>query len=160
MARQAPEALDAYGAGDDAAVERWLSSPGAVSVLRDVVARFRSRQQPWSRETAAFLLEIAVLQPVRASELLAVGRSMVVSRPKPLGADPVEDCFELLWHQVAFSIAQSLPHVGLQREYLDSVSVRFDDARARGVVLETRFPLARAVLAATACCWKPGSGQV
>ena len=38
-------------------------------------------------------------------------------------------------------------------DYVDAVRSKLDDARRRGVALETRIPLARAFTSALLCCW-------
>jgi tetratricopeptide (TPR) repeat protein len=115
----------------------------------------------WSRSNAAFMLEVALAaaNQSRTPSLIAAGRSIVMSRPAPLGADPVEDRFEVLWHQSAIALVQASPQFFVQQDYLDAIGPRFEDAERRGVVLETRLPLARAISAGILCCWKRLPGE-
>lgn len=149
----------AYDAGDDLAVERWLMTAGTDPHL-DYVAPFVTGHPGWNRARAAFALEILVRRPMRVPELLDAGRAMVMGRPSPLGRDTLEDRFEVLWHQTALGLAQGAPRFEWQSEYLAAVVPRFDEARRRGVNLETRLPLARAFAAGLSCCWKPVAGEV
>ncbi|MEX2271967.1 MAG: hypothetical protein WD690_10870 [Vicinamibacterales bacterium] len=156
---EAQAAFAAYAAGEDLAVERWVGRVNFSTLqrLEDIAAR----PAPWNRTRAAFLLEIAAAAPTYArGRFLAAGRSMVMARPVPLGQDPVEDRFEVLWHQAALGLLQPGSEVALQQEYLAAVVPRFEEAGRRGVTLETRLPLARASLDAILCCWTPVMGAL
>ena len=153
------EVFDAYDAGDDLAVERWLMTAGTETHL-DYVAQFVSTATAWSRTRAAFALEVLVQRPMRVPDLFEAGRTMVIGRPSPLGNDAVEDRFEVLWHQTALGLAQSVPQVEWQVQYLAAVGPRFEESRSRGVKLDTRLPLAQAFAAGLLCCWTPVSGEV
>ena len=151
------EVFDAYDAGDDLAVERWLMTAGTESHL-DYVVTFVSTA--WSRTRAAFALEVLVQRPMRVPDLFEAGRTMVIGRPSPLGSDAVEDRFEVLWHQAALGLAQGTPRLEWQTQYLAAVGPRFEQARRRGVKLETRLPLAQAFASGLLCCWTPVPGEV
>jgi len=150
--------LDAYSGGDDLAVERWLTGAGALSNARYVEA-FMAKPMPWSRARAAFVLEVALKQFPRTS-LLPLGQSLVMARPSAFGANPDEDRFEILWHQLAIALLEAHPEVDLLTGYLDLVEPRLDAARTRGVTVESRLPLARAFASAIVCCWKRVAGEV
>lgn len=153
--------LDAYATGDDDAVERWMASRRGSTTTAHAEAVALKSAQSW-RVRAAFLLEVAVIVRIdpRVSSLLATGRSIVTSRPAPLGADPDSDRYEVLWHQTAIAIAQGLSNATDQQGYLDQIVPRFEDAKRRGVTLESRIPLAQAIAAATRCCFSRVPGQV
>jgi hypothetical protein len=159
-------AFSSYAGGDDLAVERWLSTPQGAANLPYVERILLANQPAWSRSIAAFLIECAaarwrsgpgqggVLQanPSRGLALLPSARVYVMSRPAALGADPAEDRFEILWHQIAIGIIEGARGFPRLVEYLDHVSPRFDAAAAGGVSLDTRFALARATATAALCC--------
>ena len=80
------KALDAYASGDDQAAQLWLKTlkgREALSILPTIVAR----RGTWTRSDAAFLLEAALAGTFdnRTIQVLAAGRSMVMSRPSPVG---------------------------------------------------------------------------
>jgi hypothetical protein len=152
------DALTAYEGGDDLAVERlFAASIGPSTPYLDTVL---AQPAPWSRARAAFLLEVAIQQRFGPGNLLTAGRLMITARPARLGADAREDRFEVLWHQAAIGLLQSQPSVAAQVEYLQGIETRFADATRLGVALETRFPLARAIVASIVCCWKPTAGEI
>jgi hypothetical protein len=153
------DALTAYESGDDDAVARWMKTGAGHSDYRYADAVL-AEPAPWSRARAAFVLEVAVGYGPRNSTLFAAARSMVMGRPAPLGADPVEDRFEILLHQTAIGALQSHSRVKLLADYVDAVSPRFEEARRRGIALETRIPLARAFISALLCCWKGVPGEI
>jgi hypothetical protein len=165
------EVLKAYAEGDDLAVEGWLRTPEAGWSLSSIDRVVAQPVVPWSRARAAFLLEVAVgtmtprdgqlgardlamglMLTRRTDSLLLVGANLVARRPAPLGADPVKDRFEVLWHQAALGVAQGIEQYTLQYRYVESIAPRFDQARSRGVTLPTRLPLARAIAGAGLCC--------
>jgi hypothetical protein len=111
------------------------------------------RLAPWSRARAAFVLEVAVRNGIGESQLSLIGRSMVVGRSTSLGTDPAEDQFEILFHQVTIGLLQDGLDVTPLNDYVDAVQSKLEDARRRGVALETRIPLARAFTSALLCCW-------
>jgi tetratricopeptide (TPR) repeat protein len=77
----------------------------------------------------------------------------VIGRSTALGADAAEDRFELLFHHVTIGLLQERMDVKPLDDYVDAVGSKFDEARRRGVALETRIPLARAFTSALLCCW-------
>jgi tetratricopeptide (TPR) repeat protein len=149
--RDLEDAISAYAGGDDNAVMHWMTpsiSRTRVTALMAVLARPAS----WSPARAAFLLELA--NALREPALFTTARSVVVGRPAPLGADPAGDRFEVLFHHAAIAALQEGSQVKPLAEYVNAVHTRFEDARRRGVVLDTRLPLARAFTSALLCCWK------
>jgi hypothetical protein len=154
------DVLSAYIGGDDLAVERWLTRDKVLPDITKVVQSV-SRGVRWNPSVAAFLLEMAVRTSDvdQVSTLLAAGGSMVTGRPASLGVNPVEDRFEVLWHHTALGVAQGLPPVSLQQQYLDVVWPRFESARNQGILVDTRLPLARGIAAEIICCWKLVSGR-
>jgi hypothetical protein len=157
------QTLAAYTAGDDLAVEHWMSGLRDRSTIAAIVTAVVTPKSAWSRARAAFVLEVAVAVPAGSAilkpNLLQAGLTLVTSRPDPLGSDPVEDRFEVLWHQAALGVAQGTQQFWFQHDYLDGIGPRFEAARQHGVTLDTRFPLARAIASAGLCCWKrvPGA---
>ena len=149
--------LDAYAGGDDLAVERWLAGVGGLSNARYAFS-IMSKPAPWSRARAAFVLEVALKQFPRTS-LLPLGQAMVMARPSAFGTNPAEDRFEILWHQIAIALLETHSQVSLLTDYLDAVEPRLDEARKRGVTVESRIPLARAFASAIVCCWKRVAGE-
>jgi tetratricopeptide (TPR) repeat protein len=148
------DAISAYSAGDDGVVERWMSM--ARLSPRVHYTRFEAamvRPAPWSRARAAFVLEVAVRNGIGESQLSSIGRSMVIGRSTALGADAADDRFEILFHHVTIGWLQEHMDVKPLADYVDAVESKFDEARRRGVVLETRIPLARAFTSALLCCW-------
>jgi tetratricopeptide (TPR) repeat protein len=153
------DAISAYSAGDDGAVERWLSM--AHLSPRVHYTRFEAamvRPAPWSRARAAFVLEVAVRNGIGESQLSSIGRAMVIGRSTALGVDAAEDRFEILFHHVTIGLLQERMAVKPLDDYVDAVGSKLDDARRRGVALETRIPLARAFTSALLCCWTRSSG--
>jgi hypothetical protein len=148
------DAISVYSAGDDDVVERWMSM--AHLSPRVHYTRFEAamvRPAPWTRARAAFVLEVAVRNGIGESQLSLIGRVMVLGRSTPLGADAAEDRFEILFHHVAIGLLQERMSVKPLDDYVNAVGSRFDEARRRGVALETRIPLARAFTSALVCCW-------
>ena len=148
------DAISAYSAGDDDAVDRWMSM--AHLSPRVHYTRFEAamvRAAPWSRARAAFVLEVAVRNGIGESQLSLIGRSMVIARSTALGTDPADDQFEILLHHVTIGLLQERMNVKPLDDYVNEVRSKFDDARRRGVALETRIPLARAFTSALLCCW-------
>jgi tetratricopeptide (TPR) repeat protein len=119
---------------------------------------------PWRRAKPAFVLEAVVAMTgtrtlsYRATSLLMAGAAQMVSRPTPVGVNPAEDRFELVWHQAAIGLAQALQQYWLQQDLLDIVAARYRDAPAQ--VVASRIPLARGIAAAGLCCWKRAPGEV
>jgi tetratricopeptide (TPR) repeat protein len=146
-------AYAAYANGDDTAVERWaVALPQMVSPYGKLPEL--QSDAPWNRMAAAFLLELAVAHPLsgRAVSALTRGRAMVLRRPARIGDNPTEDRFEILWHQAALGITQQHLSITSHVAYLEDVLPRFEEAAARGVRLDTRFALTRAVTEALVCC--------
>jgi hypothetical protein len=153
------EVYDAYADGDDLAVERWLRTSDS-SVRLPYIQPFVTREASWSRTRAAFVLEVLVQRPMRVSELFDTGRAMVSSRPTPPGRDATQDRFEVLWHQTAIGLAESLSRFEILDQYLQRVTPRFEEARKNAAMQESRIPLARAFAAGLFCCWKAVPGEV
>jgi tetratricopeptide (TPR) repeat protein len=149
--RALEDAISAYAGGDDNAVDRWMAPSVSRTRVTATIAAL-ARPAPWSPSRAAFALELA--NALREPALFTAARSMVTRRPAPLGVDPAGDRFEVLFHHSAIAALQEGSRVKLLAEYVNAVHVRFEDARQRGVVLETRLPLARAFTSALVCCWK------
>jgi hypothetical protein len=148
------DAISAYSAGDDGVVERWMSM--AQLSPRVHYTRFEAamvRPAPWSRARAAFVLEVAVRNGIGESQLSLIGRSLVMGRSTALGIDPADDQFEILYHHVTIGLLQERMNVKPLDDYVDAVRSKLDDARRRGVALETRIPLARAFTSGLLCCW-------
>ena len=162
-AKSLQDALTAYASGDDLAVERWLSGFRGVTHLAYLELVIERDTTPWRRSTPAFLLEVAAAldgaRALRVPDVLKAGLSRMVSRPTALGADPLEDRFELLWHQAALGVAQAVQQYWLQQDLLDVIRLRFDVAGHGGLVAATRIPLARGMAAAGLCCWKREAGE-
>jgi hypothetical protein len=178
IAANVNEVLAAYTAGDDLAVAAWLRTAQGAASVPYVESVVLAGGAPWSRARAAFLLEVIVAAsglrgerstPMdrardfvivrRSTTMLLAGRTLFASRPTPLGADPDEDRFEVLWHQVAIGVAQGTQQFASQQSYLDGAGPRLDEALRRGVTLQTRIPLARGIAAAGLCCWAWASGE-
>ena len=157
------DAFAAYANGDDLAAERWLSSFMGVTNLTYLELVIERDTTPWQRSTPAFLLEVAAAlggaRAPRVPAVLKAGLSRMVSRPTALGADPVADRFELLWHQAALGVAQGVQQYWLQQDLLDVIRLRFDVAGHGGMLAGTRIPLARAMAAGGLCCWKHEPGE-
>ena len=154
------EALAAYEAGNTAAVADWMASPiGARTVVSsgEIGRIVLARTEPWSRSTAAFLLEVAAAiasrQPFRAPGIIDAGRTYLLNRPEAPGKDAAGDRFEWLWHQAAIAVTQDIRQYAIQQAYLDAIAPRLDVAMRHGVALPARLPLARAIAAAGLCCW-------
>jgi hypothetical protein len=150
------ETLAAYGAGDDLAVEPWVTSAAGIAALPHIEAVVAGTG-PWSRVRAAFLLEVAAasfppggLHPrvFGVFSLLLAGGRWVMARPRPLGADPTEDRFEVLWHHTAVGLAQGIEQYWLQHDYLNALGSRLETAHQSAGTSDTRVPLARAIAAA------------
>ena len=113
--------------------------------------------EPWSRVRASFPLAIAFAASSAAADrgaisgLLRLGQRVLASRPTPVGADAVDDRFEILWHQTAIAMLQGV-RVTLTSEYMTAVDARFPPAISNGKPHQTRFPLTRAMLADAQCC--------
>jgi tetratricopeptide (TPR) repeat protein len=156
------EAFAAYSGGDDLAVERWLRTPQAVRFVPYLVTALPAEPGTWNRHRAAFFLEVAAGLTPTSRRLLALAavRPYVLGRPAAVGADAAEDRFEVLWHQIAIGLAQGLQDYPSQRDHVLAIQPRFEAAREFGVVLETRFPLARAIATAGMCCRRLSSSAV
>jgi hypothetical protein len=146
------QTLAAYLAGDDLAVERDLATPEGMNSLL-ALERVFNVTPGWNRTQAAFLLEIAGAVPVTsryryAAIRLAVATSLVRT-DHPI-ANPVDDRFEVLWHQTALGVLQETGLFDLQQQHLIAIAPRYDYARRRA--LETRYALAHAIAAAGLCC--------
>lgn len=169
--RSIVDAFNAYAGGDDFAVERWASTPMARSASSYVELVIGRDGTPWSRARPAFLLEVAAAMTSAASSrdvyfssfripnYLKTGMSLVVSRPSQVGAEPLEDRFELLWLQAALGVAQGLQQYWLQQDLLDIVGTRFSDPKLVPLVNASRIPLARAIAAGGLCCWRRLEGE-
>jgi hypothetical protein len=162
--RNIHDVLAAYEGGDDRAVERWVASQQGRSSLPYLETVMLQDTTPWRRAKPAFVLEAVVAMTgtrtlsFRATSLLTAGAAQMVSRPTPIGADPAEDRFELLWHQTAIGLAQGLQQYWLQQDLLDIVAQRYRDVTR--LIEESRIPLARGIAAAGLCCWKRVPGEV
>lgn len=145
----------AYAGGDDRAVEQWSSHQlnWSQAALRDLDAILR-RSGATRRMRLAFVLElVGASQPMSVPErVLAVGRKLIEDGAKPLGVDPAEDAFEILWHHSAIATLQMREMFDAQQRHLDDILPRFEAARRRGVVLSTRLALARGIAAVGRCC--------
>jgi tetratricopeptide (TPR) repeat protein len=150
--------LDAYSSGDTTAIDRWIAGAGPD---RNLLPFGEAMHNAFSNDlrAAAFLLEVAYREPLRASSFLRLGRSIVVGRPHALGVDRSKDRFELLWHQSAIAVAQTQAQVAILIESVDAAHHRLAQAQAQGLAVDTRIPLAQAQAAAIGCCWKriPGA---
>lgn len=80
------------------------------------------------------------------------GRAMLVGLSSQTNGDVDAVRFEWLWHQTAVGILQRSPLVRLQVEYLSFLDALEVDA-------PSRVPLARAVAAELACCWRARGGR-
>jgi hypothetical protein len=152
------QALAAYAAGDDRAPARLVAGRPNLAQVERVLTR---DGRPWAPALPAFVLELVAELPkadaFRAPSLLKVGWALMVIRPTPLGADPDEDRFEILWHQAALGLAQGLQQYWLQQDHLDLLALRYTDTPQE--LGRTRIPLARAMAAAGLCCWTPVPGE-
>jgi tetratricopeptide (TPR) repeat protein len=146
-------AYAAYANGDDTAVARWVATLPPTASPYGTLPQLQA-DAPWNRMAVAFLLEVAAAHPHdgRAASALTRGRTIVFRREARLGDSPDDDRFEILWHQAALGITQQHLSITNQVTYLDAVWARFEEAAARGVNLETRFALTRAVTEALVCC--------
>jgi hypothetical protein len=65
-------------------------------------------KRPWTRARPAFLLEAAIFASQHFKQdvvpSVSAGRLVVMKRPTPLGVDPSEDAFEVLWHRLALAL--------------------------------------------------------
>jgi len=168
------DTYNAYVGGDDFAVERWVPTPQARASLPYLELVLGRDDAPWSRARPAFLLEVATAMStapsgrevyfssssLRIPNYLRTGMSILVSRPAPVGTEPLSDRFELLWLQAALGVAQGLQQYGLQQDLLDIVGQRFSTPTLVPLVNSTRIPLARAIAAGGLCCWRRIEGQV
>jgi hypothetical protein len=153
------DAIAAYAGGDDSAADRWMSTSVRSRTAADHAEAVLAKPVPWSPARAAFALEVAALHGLRESPLFSIGRDMVMARPTPLGADSAGDRFEIQFHHTAIAALQGNSRVKELVEYVNAVSSRLEEARRRGIVLDTRIPLARAFASAILCCWKPVVGE-
>jgi tetratricopeptide (TPR) repeat protein len=164
LERSIHEVLAAYEGGDDRAVERWVTSQQGRSSLASLETVIVMDTTPWRRAKPAFVLEAVVAMTgtrtlsSRAASLLTAGAAQMAGRPTPLGVNPEEDRFELLWYQAAIGVAQGLQQYWLQQDLLDIVAQRCRDVPR--LVDESRIPLARGIAAAGLCCWKRVPGEV
>jgi tetratricopeptide (TPR) repeat protein len=154
--RDLEDAIAAYAGGDDNAVVRWTASPVTRTRVTVTMAALAG-PAPWNPARAAFALELA--DTLREPALFTTARSMVFGRPAPLGADLHGDRFEVLFHHAAIAALEEGSRVNLLAEYVNAVHARFEEARGRGVVLDTRLPLARAFTSALLCCWQRAPGD-
>ena len=166
------ETLAAYTAGNDLAVERWMATSQGRSAFPYLELVMGRETSPWSRDKAAFLLEVVVAITVappgrdslsigfRGPSALQMGSTLMASRPTPVGANPEEDRFELLWFQTALGVAQGIQQYWVQQDLLDQIAARFRPATIRDLLGDTRIPLARGIAAAGMCCNDRSPGEV
>jgi hypothetical protein len=90
----------AYAAGDDRAIEPWTTQRlnFSLEALRDLETIVR-RSAVTRRMRLAFVFEAfqASSTLLLGDRMLAIGRRMLEDGAKPLGVDPAEDAFEVLW---------------------------------------------------------------
>ncbi len=149
------EALAAYTAGNDNAVAEWLKTREGQTGL-SFLERVFGPPATFSKQNAAFLLEVAVATPgtnPRKVTALRLGRQLLLSRTELPGVNANDDRFEILWHEAALGLLQDQPdRPGPLDEYVQAITPRLDAAAQRNVTFDSRIPLAQAISEAALCC--------
>lgn len=148
-----------YAAGDHDIVASALVTGADFQALnppRDD-RRIRRWLGPWDRKKAAFLLEFAGAERLisRAHFLTAIaaGREYISSRPSPPGQDPVEDAFELAWHQAALGLLEERLYWSGVDAYVEALAGRYESGAANANArVDGRILLARGI-AQEQRCW-------
>ena len=144
------EVAAAYAAGDDSAVERWVSNDAHLIALPS--AHHAILSEEWSQANAAFLAELAffVPQTPRKLTLLRALREYVFRRAASSNRGSKEQEFELLLHCFSVAVAQQEQEHEFQLEQLPAIAERVLRLTGR---LVPQLSLARAVAITGLCCY-------
>lgn len=141
--------LDQYARGDGLAIRRWILEGGGLKVI-DQLPRLMTKMEGFRPALlAAFLLEVAVVQPVPGVELLLTAREDLHQH---LGSAPGERSAHLLvlWDSAAMAVAYTHPDPTYLSRLLQAADR--DPAGGGRDSSGSRLKLVYAMLASSVCC--------
>jgi len=149
--------LDAYIAGDHAVVGREIPRRFDSVTRSALTSLLGDSHTPWQPARAAFALEVAV-SSYRANSMgdaqifARIALSTTIARPQAIGANAIEDRFEVLVHQIVLALMQGWGNWVSHHETITTIAPRAVRMAQIEPPVRNRFALARAIDASMQCC--------